>query len=92
MNIKALPTEQRNPDTVAIDEVSTIEMLRMINNEDKKVAFCVERHLGEMPPPGNLPPAGASSTAARAPPAAWASWTPPNAPPPMAWQRTGWCR
>ena len=42
MNIKALPTEQRNPDTVTIDEASTIEMLRMINNEDKKVAACVE--------------------------------------------------
>lgn len=48
MNIKALPTEQRNPDTVTIDEASTIEMLRMINNEDKKVAACVERHLDEI--------------------------------------------
>ena len=48
MNIKALPTEQRNPDTVTIDEASTIEMLRMINNEDKKVAACVERHLDKI--------------------------------------------
>lgn len=45
MNIKALPTEQRNEATITIDEVSTIEMVRMINNEDKKVAACVENHL-----------------------------------------------
>jgi len=48
MNIKALPTEQRNPDTVRIDEVSTLEMLQMINNEDKKVAHCVEAHLPQI--------------------------------------------
>ncbi|SBW09096.1 putative PTS component; possibly regulatory [uncultured Eubacteriales bacterium] len=48
MNMKALPTEQRNTDTVQIDEVSTLEMLHMINNEDKKVPFCVEKHLGEI--------------------------------------------
>lgn len=48
MEKNALPTEQRNQDTVNIDEASTIEMLRMINNEDKKVALCVERHLDEI--------------------------------------------
>lgn len=44
-SMRSLPTEQRNPDTVKIDEVSTKEMLQMINNEDKKVAYCVEKHL-----------------------------------------------
>lgn len=48
MDTKSLPTEQRNQDTVKIDEVSTVDMLRMINNEDKKVAVCVERHLDEI--------------------------------------------
>lgn len=48
MEKNALPTEQRNQDTVNIDEASTIEMLRMINNEDKKVALCVERHLDQI--------------------------------------------
>lgn len=48
MDLKKLPTEQRNPDTVSIDEVSTLEMLRMINNEDKKVAHCVEAHLPQI--------------------------------------------
>ena len=32
MDLKKLPTEQRNPDTVSIDEVNTLEMLQMINN------------------------------------------------------------
>ncbi len=48
MDLKKLPTEQRNPDTVSIDEVNTLEMLQMINNEDKKVALCVEAHLPQI--------------------------------------------
>lgn len=48
MDLKKLPTEQRNPDTVSIDEVSTLEMLQMINNEDKKVALRVEAHLPQI--------------------------------------------
>lgn len=45
MDIKNLPTEQQNPDTMAIDEAGTSEILRMINNEDKKVAFCIEKKI-----------------------------------------------
>lgn len=48
MNIKNLPTEQRNQNTLNIDEVSTLEMLAMINNEDKQVAFSVEKHLPQI--------------------------------------------
>jgi len=48
LNIKSLPTQQRNQDTVRIDEVSTLEMLQMINNEDKKVAYCIEAHLPQI--------------------------------------------
>lgn len=48
MDLKKLPTENRNPDTTSIDEVSTLEMLKMINNEDKKVAYCVEAHLPQI--------------------------------------------
>ena len=43
--INKLPTEQRNPNTMDIDRLSTLEMLRRINDEDKKVAFAVEREL-----------------------------------------------
>ena len=45
VHISSLPTEQRNPNTADIDRISTLEMVRRINDEDKKVAFAVEREL-----------------------------------------------
>jgi N-acetylmuramic acid 6-phosphate etherase len=41
MNLAALPTESRNPLTEHIDELPTLDMLRLINNEDAKVAQAV---------------------------------------------------
>ena len=43
--INKLPTEQRNPNTADIDRVSTLEIVRIINNQDKKVAYAVEREM-----------------------------------------------
>jgi len=40
--LEKLTTEQRNPASVAIDRVSTVEMLQIINQEDRKVALAVE--------------------------------------------------
>jgi N-acetylmuramic acid 6-phosphate etherase len=40
-----LVTEQRNPISMDIDRKSTIDIVRIINNEDKKVAFAVEKEL-----------------------------------------------
>lgn len=45
IDTKQLYTEQRNHNTMRIDEVSTEEMLRMINDEDKKIAFAVEKEI-----------------------------------------------
>ncbi|TDT50943.1 N-acetylmuramic acid 6-phosphate etherase [Fonticella tunisiensis] len=45
INLDKLVTEGRNPNTLNIDSVSTIEMVRMINEEDKKVALAVEKEL-----------------------------------------------
>jgi N-acetylmuramic acid 6-phosphate etherase len=46
---KMLPvTEQENPNTVNIDKVSTLEAIRLINDEDKKVALAIERVLPEI--------------------------------------------
>ncbi len=42
------PTEQNNPNTNSIDEVSTLEAIRLINNEDKQVAYAVEKTLSEV--------------------------------------------
>jgi N-acetylmuramic acid 6-phosphate etherase len=41
MNLAALATEARNPLTNHIDELSTLDMLRLINEEDAKVAAAV---------------------------------------------------
>lgn len=41
MEIKNLTTEQRNPATMHIDSMSTIDMVKTINQEDQKVAVAV---------------------------------------------------
>lgn len=48
LNLDNLSTEQRNPNTAEIDRVSTLEMVRLINQEDKKVALAVEQVLPEI--------------------------------------------
>jgi len=41
-------TEQSNPKTTRIDEISTLEAVRLINDEDKLVALAVEKVLPEI--------------------------------------------
>jgi N-acetylmuramic acid 6-phosphate etherase len=43
--ISSLSTEQRNPNSTDIDAQPTSEILKIINNEDKTVAFAVEKEL-----------------------------------------------
>lgn len=43
--IELLTTESSNAATQNIDRVSTIEMVKMINDEDKKVALAIEKEL-----------------------------------------------
>ncbi|MBW9146653.1 N-acetylmuramic acid 6-phosphate etherase [Clostridium sp. CM028] len=45
LNLKKLTTESRNENTMDIDKISTLEMVKIINNEDKKVAEAVEKEL-----------------------------------------------
>lgn len=45
INLNGLTTESRNENTLDIDRVSTLEMVKKINNEDKKVALAVENEL-----------------------------------------------
>lgn len=45
MNLEALITEGRNPDTLDIDKLSTEDMLKKINNEDKKVPIAIEKEI-----------------------------------------------
>lgn len=41
VELKKIATEQRNPNTTHIDTLSTVDMVRLINQEDKKVAEAV---------------------------------------------------
>ncbi len=50
MNTDHLLTEQRNPLTEEIDTLSTLEMVRVINNEDARVAAAVAAGLPEIAP------------------------------------------
>ena len=47
-NLSLLPTEARNPKSERIDELSTLDMLRVINDEDATVAAAVRACLAEI--------------------------------------------
>ena len=47
-NIAKLNTEQRNPLTSDIDKLTTLEMVQLINSEDKKVADAIENILPDI--------------------------------------------
>lgn len=48
MNYELLDTEKINLDTAIIDECSTEEILKLINAEDKKVPFAVEKEIPQI--------------------------------------------
>ncbi len=48
IDLSQLATEQRNPNTARIDQVSTLEMVRLINAEDQRVAESIEPVLPEI--------------------------------------------
>ena len=48
MKFAELTTEQRNSASANIDKVSTLEMVKIINDEDKKIAEAVEKVLPEI--------------------------------------------
>ncbi len=48
VNINNIDTEKINVNTLNIDRMPTIEVLKMINNEDKNVAFAVEKELDKV--------------------------------------------
>ena len=45
IDLSDLNTEQRNPNTLGIDKLDTLSMLKLINDEDKKTALAVEAEL-----------------------------------------------
>ena len=45
MGISCMSTEKRNPNSMNIYKCSTLEMVQIINSEDKKVAHCISPYL-----------------------------------------------
>lgn len=48
MNLNSLTTETRNEASINIDQLNTLEIVKVINNEDKKVAAAISRVLPEI--------------------------------------------
>jgi len=48
VNLNSLSTEQRNPKTLNIDELSTLELVKIINEEDQGVPLAISRILPEI--------------------------------------------
>ena len=48
VELRKIDTEQRNPRTMHIDTLSTLEMVKLINDEDHRVAEAVARVLPEI--------------------------------------------
>ncbi|AJA45287.1 N-acetylmuramic acid 6-phosphate etherase [Frischella perrara] len=48
IDLTTMITESRNQASLTIDQLTTIDMLKVINEEDKKVAFAVEKQLPQI--------------------------------------------
>lgn len=48
MDFNKILTEKRNPLTTNIDTLNTIDMIKLINTEDKKIAFAIEEKIVEI--------------------------------------------
>ena len=48
MDLSNIATEQRNERTEHIDRLDTLEMVKLINSEDKQVAYAVEKVLPQV--------------------------------------------
>lgn len=48
LDINQLDTEQTNMNTISLDISNSLEIVRMFNNEDKKVAIAVEKNLNSI--------------------------------------------
>ena len=48
IELEKLSTEENNPNSKDIELQDSLEIVRRINEEDKKVAFCVEKELGSI--------------------------------------------
>ena len=89
-------TEQRNPRTRGLDTKSTIEILRVLNREDQRVALAVRRELPQIARAVDaivkaFARAAGLFTSAREPAAGWRCWMRRNVRRRLA-RRQRWCR
>ena len=47
-SLETMLSEQRNPNTLHIDALSSLEVVTLLNHEDKQVAFAVEKNLPQI--------------------------------------------
>ena len=47
-SLEKMLSEQRNPNTLHIDALSSLEVVTLLNHEDKQVAFAVEKNLPQI--------------------------------------------
>lgn len=48
VDLKQIGTEQRNPNTMNLDSLSTKEILQKINEEDKTIAYAIEKQITQI--------------------------------------------
>ena len=48
LDLSKMVTENANPASMEIDRLGTVEMCRVINAEDQKVALAVEKYLPDI--------------------------------------------
>lgn len=96
LELQKIATEQRNPNTMNIDTLSTLDMVKLINQEDHRVADAVGLVSDKIAQAvdviaDRLSRRTAHFTAAREPPGGWESWMLWSARPPTPQSRK-WCR
>ena len=95
LDLSKLTTESRNPDTIALDEMTPLEIARTMNQEDEKVVKAVKEVLPEIATAiqwatesleagGRIIYLGAGTSGR------WACWMRWNARLPSAWIPPGW--
>ena len=95
VDLSRLTTEQRNPATMDLDQMSPLEIAVVMNQEDKKAVLAVQQVLPQVATAiqwaaDSLRQGGRLIYMGPAPAVVWAFWTPWSAHPPSALRRRPW--
>lgn len=95
LNLSGMTTETRNPRTMQLDQMSPLEIVTVMNEEDARVPLAIAKCLPQIAQAvtwaaesfekgGRLFYMGAGTSGA------WACWMPPSARPPSVCRRRWW--